>query len=260
MKLGIIGYGNMAKAILGGILEKRILDPKDIIVSSKTEESIIKAKEDYDVKVTLDNSLVAESDIVLLAVEPNKYSLVLKQIKDSLRDSSIIWTIAAGISLSEIDMILNEKHKVIRTMPNTPAKIGYGVTAVTPNSLVTKEELEYVNTLISSFSLVKIISEDLMESIVPVTGSSPAMIFMFIEAMAEEAISLGFSSKDSYDLACASIIGSAKMVLETKEHPASLRDKVCTPGGVTINMVKTLEKEGFKRSIIKAMDSCMNKK
>lgn len=257
MKLGIIGYGNMAKAILSGIIGKSVLDRGDIIVSAKSSESINLAKKEFGVNTTLDNTLVSKSDIVLLAVEPGVYPLVLNEIKETLLPNTIIWTIASGFSLNDISRVLGENIKVIRTMPNTPSKVGFGVTAVTPNGLITESELDDLVFLISSFSTVKIIREDLQEKIVPVTGSSPAMVFMFIEAMAEEAISLGFSSDDAYSLSALSVMGSAKMVLETKEHPAILRDKVCTPGGVTIKMVKTLEEEGFKRSIMRAMEACI---
>jgi len=257
MKLGIIGYGNMAKAILSGILGKNVLKREDIIVSAKSRNSINLAKKDFGVNITLDNTLVSKSDIVLLAVEAGVYPLVLNEIKEYLSENTIIWSIAASISLNDISEVIGNNYKVVRSMPNTPSKVGFGVTAVTPNSLLTNEELDNIIFLISSFSTVKIIREDLQEKIVPVTGSSPAMVFMFIEAMAEEAISLGFSSDEAYRLSALSVLGSAKMILETKEHPSVLRDKVCTPGGVTIEMVKTLEKEGFKRSVIKAMEACI---
>jgi len=257
MKLGIIGYGNMAKAILSGIIGKNVIDRGDIIVSAKSSASINLAKKEYGVNTTLDNTIVSKSDIVLIAVEKEVYPLVLNEIKDSLLANTIIWSIAASFSLNDISRVIGKNVKVLRTMPNTPSKVGFGVTAVTPNSLLTEIELDNLVFIISSFSTVKIIREDLQEKIVPLTGSSPAMVFMFIEAMAEEAISLGFNSDDAYRLSALSVLGSAKMVLETKEHPSVLRDKVCTPGGVTIKMVKTLEEEGFKKSIIKAMEVCV---
>ena len=144
-------------------------------------------------------------------------------------------------------------------MPNTPALVGEGITAVCKNSLVNKEEFSYIMSLLSSFGLAEEISENLMDVVVSVSGSSPAYVFMFIEAMADAAVLDGMPRDKAYKFAAQAVLGSAKMVIETGKHPGELKDMVCSPAGTTIEAVRILEEKGFRSSVIEAMKACTDK-
>ena len=144
-------------------------------------------------------------------------------------------------------------------MPNTPALVGEGVTGVCKNPLITEEEFSYVMSLLGSFGMAEAISENLMDVCVAVSGSSPAYVFMLIEAMADAAVADGMPRDKAYKFAAQAVLGSAKMVLETGKHPGELKDMVCSPGGTTIEAVRVLEDKGFRSSIIEAMKACTAK-
>lgn len=256
MKLGVIGVGNMARAILGGIIKNDVIRPEEIIGSNRSEAGRQKAKETLGINVTSDNKEAAKADIVMLGIHPDAHETVINEIKDEITDNTIIWTIAAGITLADMEKYFGKKVKVVRTMPNTPAQVGAGVTGVTPNDAVTEEELDKVRKCIEATGVMEVIPESLMDGIIPVTGSAPAFIFMLINAMADGAVREGFPRKQAIRLAAATVLGSAKMVLDTGKHPEELKDDVCTPGGITIEMVKKMEEVGFRNAVLEGMEAC----
>ena len=184
------------------------------------------------------------------------YAEVIAEIKDDVREDQIIITIAPGKTLAWLKEQFGKNVKIVRTMPNTPALVGAGMTAACPNEYMTKEEIAYVLTLLESFGRVEIIPERLMDTVVSVSGSSPAYVFMFIEAMADAAVSGGMPRAQAYQFAAQAVLGSAKMVLETGKHPGELKDMVCSPAGTTIEAVRVLEEKGFRSSVIEAMKTC----
>lgn len=258
--IGFIGCGNMAQAMLGGIVKADITSPDNIIVSRRSKDILEVLKNKYNINITTDNKKVAEfSDILILAVKPIMYGTVIEEIKNSVKEGVIIVTIAAGISIDFVEKAFGRDMKVIRTMPNTPALVGEGMSALCKNSLINNEELEEVKIIFESFGKAEVIDEKLMDSIPAVSGSSPAYVFMFIEALADGAVLRGMPRDKAYKFAAQSVLGAAKMVLETGEHPGSLKDKVCSPGGTTIEAVYSLEKDNFRGSVISAMESCTKK-
>lgn len=257
--IGFIGCGNMSNSIINGIV-KAGMDPKEIFVSNRSEEKLESISNILCVRTTLDNKEIAmRCRIVFLAVKPNVYPMVLDEIKDEIKEDTVLVTIAAGVTLSDMAEMVGSKVKVVRTMPNTPARVLEGMTAVAANKNVTKEELEEVCQILASFSKYDIIEEKLMNAFISVSGSSMAYVYMFIEAMADGAVSQGMTRKEAYRFAAQAVLGSAKMVLETGEHPGKLKDEVCSPGGTTIEAVKVLEQTGFRGSILAAMDACHKK-
>ena len=210
MRLGFIGAGNMAQAMIGGILAKEIVKKEDIIASAATQKTIDKVAKEFGINVTLDNREVAKADIVFLAVKPFYYEEVIDGIK-------------------------------------------------CPNANITDGEKQEIVELIASFGLAQIVSEKIMDAVIAVSGSSPAYVFMFIEAMADAAVAEGMPRVQAYQFAAQSVLGSAKMVLETGKHPGELKDMVCSPSGTTIEAVKVLEEKGFRSSIIEAMSACADK-
>ena len=259
-KVGFIGCGNMASAIIAGIINNTDIKASEIIASDASEAAINKAKDTYGIAVTTDNNEVAVgASVVFLSVKPQFYETVISGIKDSLSKEQLIVTIAPGKTLAWLAERLGDSIKIIRTMPNTPALVGEGITAVCKNSLVTEEEFTYVMSLLSSFGLAEEISENLMDVVVSVSSSSPAYVFMFIEAMADAAVLDGMPRDKAYKFAAQAVLGSARMVLETGRHPGELKDMVCSPAGTTIEAVRVLEDKGFRSAVIEAMKACTDK-
>ncbi len=257
MKIGFIGAGNMAQAIIGGILRNGIAKKEEIIASAATNKTITKVAAEFGIKTTLDNRKTALADLLFLAVKPVYYKQVIDEIKDvKAKESQIIITIAAGKSIEWVENAFGGSRKIIRTMPNTPALVGEGITAVCPGSNITDKELENVLGLLGSFGKAEVIKESLMDAVIATSGSSPAYVFMFIEAMADAAVAEGMPRAQAYQFAAQSVLGSAKMVLETGKHPGELKDMVCSPAGTTIEAVRILEKTGFRSSIMECMKAC----
>lgn len=257
MKLGFIGTGNMASAIMGGIIGKKMISAEEIIGADLLESGREKVKEQFGIQVTEKNQEVVEkAEVIILSVKPQFYEEVINQIKDCVKKEQIIITIAPGKTLAWLAEKFGKEVKIVRTMPNTPALVGEGMTAMCPNEYMEKEEIEYVKQLLESFGRVEVVPERLMDVVVSVSGSSPAYVFMMIEAMADAAVSGGMPRAQAYQFAAQAVYGSAKMVLETGKHPGELKDMVCSPAGTTIEAVRTLEKMGFRSSIIEAMKVC----
>ena len=260
MKLGFIGTGNMASAIMGGIIKNQLISADEIIGADVYASSREKAKEQFGIHVTADNHEVVENaDVVVLSVKPQFYEEVICEIRDFVRADQIVITIAPGKTLAWLAEKFDKGVKLVRTMPNTPALVGAGMTAMCPNEHMTEEEINYVRMLLGSFGRVEIVPERLMDTVVSVSGSSPAYVFMMIEAMADAAVSGGMPRTQAYQFAAQAVMGSAKMVLETGKHPGELKDMVCSPGGTTIEAVRTLEECGFRSAVIEAMKVCEEK-
>ena len=259
-KVGFIGCGNMAKAIIGGLINNAGITPNEIIAADASAEAIKKASDSIGIYTTLENKEVASnSDVLFLSVKPQFYETVIAEIKDTISANQIVVTIAPGKTLAWLAERIGSDVKLVRTMPNTPALVGEGITAVCKNSLVNKEEFSYIMSLLSSLGLAEEISENLIDVVVSVSGSSPAYVFMFIEAMADAAVLDGMPRDKAYKFAAQAVLGSAKMVIETGKHPGELKDMVCSPAGTTIEAVRILEEKGFRSSVIEAMKACTDK-
>lgn len=261
MKIGFIGLGNMATAMIGGILREKKVEACDIIGSAKTEATINSVKTRFNITAVGNNREVAEqADILFLAVKPIFFPEVISQIKDVVKRNTLIVSIAPGKTIAYLQEAFGSPEcKLIRCMPNTPALVSEGCTGVCAGENVTNEELEEVLSLLRSFGTASVVPERLMDVVVGVSGSSPAYVFMFIEAMADEAVAEGMPRKQAYEFAAQSVLGSAKMVLETGKHPGELKDMVCSPGGTTIQAVKVLEEKGMRAAVMDAMEACIKK-
>lgn len=260
MKIGFIGTGNMASAIMGGIIRKEILPAEEIIGADLSEEGRERVKAEYGIHVTADNlEVVRKAEVIFLSVKPQFYEAVIREIRDEVREEQIVITIAPGKTLDWLKETFKKEVKLVRTMPNTPALVGAGVTAACPSEAVTEAETDYVCELLGSFGEVEIIPERLMDAVVSVSGSSPAYVFMLIEAMADAAVSGGMSRPQAYRFAAQAVMGSAKMVLDTGKHPGELKDMVCSPAGTTIEAVRVLEERGFRSAVFEAMKVCEEK-
>ncbi|MBF8983334.1 pyrroline-5-carboxylate reductase [Lutibacter sp. B2] len=259
-RIGFIGCGNMGQAIIGGIIKSNMFSPENIIIGDLNTKSLEVANEKYSIRTTTDNNEVAkETDILVLSIKPNLYKVVIDGIKDLVKDDVIVVTIAAGKDIKGTEEMFGRKLKIVRVMPNTPALVGEGMSAICANEVVTKEELEGIIDIFESFGKAEIVNENLMDVVTSVSGSSPAYVYMFIEAMADAAVLDGMPRDQAYKMAAQAVLGAAKMVLETGIHPGKLKDMVCSPGGTTIEAVATLEEKGFRTAVISAMRECTKK-
>lgn len=258
--IGFIGSGNMGGAMIGGIIKANLIAKENIYVSDINEASLTKTKEQYGVQVTTDNAVLAKAcDIIVLAVKPFLYPIVIDGIKKVVKEDVIIVVIAAGQSSDNVKALFGRDIKIVKTMPNTPALVGEGMAAIAPANNVTKEECADIVEIFNSFGKSEIVPEYMMDAVTAVSGSGPAYIFMIIEAMADAAVVEGMPRAQAYKFAAQTVLGSAKMVLETGKHPGELKDMVCSPGGTTIAAVAKLEETGLRASMMAGMKACANK-
>lgn len=250
----------MAQAMLKGIIEKGIYSPEEIIVSRRNREALEDIRVRLGVQVTTDNVQVArQADVLVLAVKPYQFSEVIPAIADVVTEDTLVLSVAAGQSIQNIERLFGKAVKLVRTMPNTPALVSAGATGMCFNENITEKEQEKATKLFESFGIVAVVPESMMDTVIGVSGSSPAYVFMFIEAMADAAVADGMPREQAYKLAAQSVYGSAKMVLETGKHPGELKDMVCSPGGTTIEAVRVLEEKGFRSAVIEGQMACVKK-
>lgn len=254
---GFIGAGNMGSAMINAIARKykdmiHVYDVDTRQYEKLTEENIKQCQ-------TIE-SLIAESTYIVMTIKPQYYKSVCDQIKDLLTPEHVVITVAPGFSIEEVQVLLGEHSKVVRTMPNTPALVGEGVTALCyKQESIADSDIEIIEERFSAFGKSFKIEEHQMNAIVALSGSSPAYGYLFIEAMADAAVKFGVPRQMAYEMAARSIKGACEMVLETKEHPGVLKDAVTSPGGTTIEAVAKLEETGFRHSVISGMTACYEK-
>ncbi len=252
MNIGFIGCGNMGSAIIKGIKDKGLFE--EIKVFDKNPDKL-----NIDGIKKAEISDTAKCEIVVLAVKPNVIYDVIGEIKDKTTENALIVSIAAGQSLQKLANAFGKKVKLVRVMPNTPLMVGEGMTAISPNENVSENELLKVKEIFSSSGKAEIVPESLMDAVTGISGSSPAYAYMFIESLAEAGIKHGMGEKESYLFAAQSVLGAAKMVLETGIHPKTLKENVCSPGGTTIEAVKVLEERDLDGIIMEAVSACVKK-
>lgn len=251
-KIGFIGCGNMGSAMVQGIVSQGVAAPGDIIVSARSQETLDAVAERFGVDVTPDNTEACRAHIVFLAVKPQMYEEVIAQVAARIPADSVLVSIAPGKSLAW----LAEKsgmRKIVRLMPNTPAAVGEGMTAVVPGDACDEADVETVLSVVESFGACEVVPERLIDAATAAAGCSPAFVYMFIEAMADAAVLEGMPRAQAYRFASQGVLGAAKMVLESGKHPAELKDAVCSPGGTTIEGVRVLEQHGMRSAVTEAL-------
>lgn len=254
MKIGFIGLGNMAKAMIGGMLENQIVQAGDIVGTARTPETRKSMQDAFGIEIRETNAAVArETDVIILAVKPQFLQEVIGEIRDEVSLDKLVISIAAGKSLAWIEEAFGKEIRLVRCMPNTPALVGAGCTGVCVNEQVDQETTDYSIRLMESFGRASLVPERLMDAVGAVSGSSPAYVFMFIEAMADAAVAAGMPRKQAYEFAAQAVYGSAKLVLESGRHPAELKDMVCSPAGTTIQGVRVLEEKGMRGAVMDAL-------
>ncbi|MDO4331900.1 MAG: pyrroline-5-carboxylate reductase [Eubacteriales bacterium] len=260
MKIGFIGLGNMAQAMIGGILKNKLAGPEEILGSAKTAETEQKIREKFGICTTGNNERTAhESDVLFLAVKPQFFPEVIEQIKGLNYAGKTIVSIAPGKTLDWLAEQFGNDLAFVRAMPNTPALVGEGCTAACFSDRVDEASKETVMEILGSFGKAFEVPERLMDVVPGVSGCAPAWVFMMLEAMADGAVAEGMPRKQAYEFAAQAVLGSAKLMLETGKHPGELKDMVCSPAGSTIQAVRVLEEKNFRGAMMDAVIACIEK-
>ncbi|OON39568.1 pyrroline-5-carboxylate reductase [Izhakiella australiensis] len=259
-KIGFIGCGNMSKAIIAGLVNGGRFEAKNILVFDRKAATNRDMQQKFG--ITPGNSaaqVAANADILIGAVKPNVMLSVISDLTSSMKPDALFISIAAGVTIATLASVLGDERKIVRAMPNTPALVGEGMTSLTPNTHVSSEEMRQVQEIFTSFGKAAVVPEYQIHAVVGASGSAPAYVFMLIEAMADAAVLGGLPRAQAYQFAAQAVKGAAEMVLESGKHPAELKDMVCSPGGTTIEAVRTLEEKGLRSAVIEAMQRCMAK-
>lgn len=258
-EFGFIGMGNMGYAILKGLLNR--YQQSQLTFSARNREKMADVAARTGVEPAADNQTCAgNAKYVVLAVKPQQFDTVISEIRDCISEDQIIISIAPGITIENLKTRFGKPCRIVRAMPNTPALVGEGMTGVCyPADELSAEEQQTIRGFFESFGKMELVDEKLMDAVVCASGSSPAYVYMFIEALADSAVKYGIPRAAAYELVAQTVLGSAKMVLETGEHPGKLKDQVCSPGGTTIAGVTALEEFGLRNALIKATDACYEK-
>lgn len=259
--IGMIGAGNMGSAILRGIVEAEYVRAAQIIAFDTNRKRMRELEEDLPgVRLAADCLEVAEqADLIILAVKPVFVQEVIDQIRTALRGKAVL-SIAAGWTVSMLEKALaNTGATYMRVMPNTPALVGEGMTALCDESTFSREDFDFAKGIFDAVGKTRILPERLFDGVVALSGSSPAYVYVMIEAMADAAVREGIPRVHAYEMAAQSVLGSALMVLSTGTHPAALKDAVCSPGGTTIEAIEELERKGFRAAIMDAMKACADR-
>ena len=257
MKLSVIGCGHMGFAIISGAVGAGVLKPSDITAADKFPDSLKKA-EALGVRAASPADAVKTADAIILAVKPNDLAALAEEIADKIPSGAIIVSICAGKKLSTLESLFGDR-KIIRVMPNTPALVGLGMSALCQNKNVSADEMAQIAKIFESFGLAETVSEELFDTVTAVSGSGPAYVYAFIEALAKFAAENGMTPEQGKLFAAQTVLGAAKMTLESSETPQKLKENVCSPGGTTIEAVKVLDERGFGEIISDAARACKEK-
>ncbi|EKG07622.1 pyrroline-5-carboxylate reductase, putative [Trypanosoma cruzi] len=260
MKIGIIGCGNMCECILNGLVLSKEYPPEEICIFNRTAANLKRLCEQYGVQAGKDAvDVVRRSNVVMLGVKPYAVCSVVEKIRDAVTEDKIILSVAAAIKISSIERALGHARKVVRVMPNVPTRVGAGLTSVTPNALMTREDTALILKMFSTLGKAVEVAESQIHAVIAVAGSAPAYVFMFMEAMGDAAVHGGLPRDQAYEFAAQAVMGAAKMLQDSDMSPAQLKDMVCSPGGTTIEAVRSLEKGGLRSTVIEAMVACADR-
>jgi pyrroline-5-carboxylate reductase len=255
-KISIIGTGNMGEALLSGLISSESSYPKNIICTDIRENRLTSIQEKYGVATTADNIKAVEtSEIIIYAVKPQIIASVLKETASCLDMSKLVISIAAGVPLAAIESCLNKKLRLIRVMPNIAACVKESASVVAAGGEATEEDIKLSLDIFNSMGKSIFLKENiLMDAITGLSGSGPAYIFLIVDALADAGVKVGLSREDALFLSSQTVLGAAKLLLETKEHPGRLKDMVTSPGGTAIAGIHTLEKGGLRTTLINAVE------
>ena len=255
-KMAVIGGGKMGSVIIHGIVSRALISARDVTVSDVAKARLVELSERYGVQTTEDNATAVRwSDIVILAVKPQTMAEVLSELSGIIDETKVVISIAAGISTHFIESRLSKGVRVIRVMPNTPALIGEGISAISAGAHATAGDLSLARAVFSSVGMTVDVREDLMDAVTGLSGSGPAYAFVIIEALTDAGVQMGLSRDVSLLLSAQTILGAARLCLQGDKHPAELKDMVTSPGGTTIAGLRALEEGKLRATLMAAVEA-----
>jgi pyrroline-5-carboxylate reductase len=260
-KICFIGTGNMGEALVSGLISSRSAQPENIICTDVDEVKLAAIEAKYKVGTTQSNTeAIRSSEIVVFAVKPQMLACVLKETTEFLDMSKLIISIAAGVPLAAVESCLNKELRLIRVMPNIAAFVKESATAIAAGKNASDTDIQLAKAIFDSVGKSVFIKENnLMDAITGLSGSGPAYIFLMVDALADAGVKMGLSRQDALFLSTQTVLGSAKLLLETREHPGQLKDRVTSPGGTAIAGIHTLEKGGLRTTLINAVEAATNR-
>jgi pyrroline-5-carboxylate reductase len=254
--IAFLGAGNMAEALVKGLLRAKVADPAEIVCSDRRADRGPELKERYGVRFTTSNREATErADLVVLSVKPQVMNKLLDEIAPVLDQKKLVISIAAGVPIAAIERKVGHGVRIVRTMPNTPALVGAGATALSPGEHATEADLQQAKALFDAIGKTVIVDEPLLDAVTGLSGSGPAYIFLIIEALSDAGVKVGLARAQAQDLAAQTVLGSAKLLIETGEHPGRLKDQVTSPGGTAIAGLHTLEAGGLRTTLMDAVEA-----
>jgi pyrroline-5-carboxylate reductase len=254
-KIGFVGAGNMAEALIRGLLRGHA-HPDQIGASAPREERVGELASRYQIRATTDNlALVDESEVVVLAVKPQIMRKVLDQIAERMRPDALVISVAAGIPVAAIEARLKPGIRVIRSMPNTPAVVDAGATAIAAGTHATPADMKLAKQIFDAVGVTVVLDEYQLDAVTGLSGSGPAYMFLILEALSDAGVKVGLSRRTAQLLSAQTVLGAAKMLIETNEHPGRLKDQVTSPGGTAITGLHTLEAGGLRTCLIDAVEA-----
>src|SRR5260370_12022009 len=253
--IGFVGAGNMAEAMIRGLRRGKVFAPGQVTASAPREERQRELSEKYAIHVTKENREAAAQSIVVLSVKPQILGKVLDEISDSVRAEALVISIAAGVPVAAIQAKLRTGTRVVRAMPNTPALVDAGAAAIARGEPAHESDLEDPQRIFDAVGLTVVLDETLLDAVTGLSGSGPAYVFLILEALSDAGVKVGLSRRTSQLLAAQTLLGSAKMLLETNEHPGKLKDMVTSPGGTAITGLHTLENGGLRTTLMNAVEA-----
>ncbi|OGW08560.1 MAG: pyrroline-5-carboxylate reductase [Nitrospinae bacterium RIFCSPLOWO2_12_39_16] len=255
-KIAFIGSGNMGEALIKGITGAGVFKNKDITVTDIRRERLEHIRRLYKVNITADNrDVVKKADIIILSVKPQIIAKVVKEVKDLVDRKKLIITIAAGVTINSIQDMLGKKARIVRVMPNTPAIVREGVSAIASGNAASEVDIKMAEKIFNAVGRTVIVEESMMDAVTGLSGSGPAYVFLIIESLTDAGVNMGLPRDVSKLLSIQTILGSAKLALDTGEHPGKLKDMVTSPGGTTIAGLHALEDGGLRAALINAVEA-----
>ena len=253
--IGFVGGGNMAEAMIRGLLRGKVFAPDDVIVSGPRDERLQELREKYGVRATTINREAAAARIVVLSVKPQILSRVLDEIADAIDSEALVISIAAGVPVAAIQSRLASGTRVVRGMPNTPALVDAAATAIAGGEHARESDLDDARRIFDAIGITVILEESQLDAVTGLSGSGPAYVFLILEALSDAGVKVGLSRRTAQLLAAQTLLGSAKLLLETNEHPGRLKDMVTSPGGTAITGLHTLEHGGVRTTLMNAVEA-----
>src|SRR5712691_11093476 len=254
-KLGFIGVGNMGEALVKGLIASKAAAPAQILVSARRPERVKELEKLYGVRGASNSEVARDSDVVVLAVKPQILDQVLRGISGEVSRDKLIVSVAAGVPIAAIERRLRPPMRIVRAMPNTPATVAAAATALAMGEHATDADLATATTIFDSVGLTVVLEESQLDAVTGLSGSGPAYVFLIIEALSDAGVKMGLSRYNALALAAQTVLGSAKLLIETKEHPGRLKDMVTSPGGTAIAGIATLEAGGLRTTLINAVEA-----